>query len=248
MSMRPPVLETHGLSKSFGGVVAVDNVDLRLEEGELRCLIGPNGAGKSTFFKMLCGQLKPTAGRVTLRGVDITTAEPHEIARRGVGIKTQVPNLFDGLSVHEHLWLAARRHAADRDATRIVDETLTRIRMHPRAARRVGELAHGERQWVELGVVLAGDPQLVLLDEPTAGMTQQEVAATAELLGTLRGERALIVVEHDMHFVRMIAERVTVLHQGRILMNAHVDDVMRDARVRDIYLGRHASAAVAASP
>ena len=248
MSTRPPILETHALSKSFGGVVAVDNVDFQVAEGELRCLIGPNGAGKSTFFKMLCGQLKPSAGRVTLRGVDITSAEPHEIARRGVGIKTQVPNLFDGLSVREHLWLAARRRAAKRDATRIVDEMLTRIRMGPRASHRVGELAHGERQWVELGVVLAGDPQLVLLDEPTAGMTQEEVAATAELLRTLRGERALIVVEHDMHFVKMIAERVTVLHQGRVLMNAHVDDVMREASVRDIYLGKHASAALAASP
>ncbi len=248
MTARPSILETHALTRSFGGVIAVDNLDFQLHEGELRCLIGPNGAGKSTFFKMLCGQLKPSAGRIALRGVDITGADPHDIARRGVGIKTQVPNLFDGLSVRENLRLAARRHAGEREAARIVDEMLARIRMQSRASRCAGELAHGERQWVELGMVLAGNPQLVLLDEPTAGMTKDEVAATAELLRTLRGERALIVVEHDMHFVKMIAERVTVLHQGRVLMNAHVDDVMRDESVRDIYLGKHAGAALAAKP
>jgi ABC-type uncharacterized transport system ATPase subunit len=233
-----PILETRELTKAFGGVVAVNAVDFRLGEGELRCLIGPNGAGKSTFFKMLTGQIRPNAGSITFRGAEITAAEPHEIARRGIGIKTQVPNVFDGLSVRENLRLSARRRHGERDAARVVGDLLSRIRMTDRAERRVGHLAHGERQWVELGMVLACEPVLVLLDEPTAGMTEDEVAATAELIRGIRGERALIVVEHDMQFVRMIAEQVTVFHQGRVLLEGDVADVMRDERVRDVYLGK----------
>jgi branched-chain amino acid transport system ATP-binding protein len=238
------ILETRTLSKSFGGVLAVDGIDFNLNEGEMRCLIGPNGAGKSTFFKLLTGQLRPSAGRILFRGSDITNAQSHEIARCGVGIKTQIPNLFDGLSVHENLRLAARRHTSERDGARVVDEILPRIHMQAKASRRAGELAHGERQWVELGMVLAADPQVVLLDEPTAGMTKNEVATTAELIRVLRDGRAWIVIEHDMQFVRMIADCVTVFHQGRILMEAHVDEVMRDRRVRDIYLGKHVSSTI----
>ena len=238
MNATRPILETSSLTKAFGGVVAVDSVDFRLEEGELRCLIGPNGAGKSTFFKMLTGQLKPTAGRVAFRGAEITAAEPHEIARRGIGIKTQVPNVFDGLSVRENLRLAARRRAGEGAAAGIVDELLARIRMDGGADRRVGHLAHGERQWVELGMVLAANPTLVLLDEPTAGMTADEVAATADLIRAMRDDRAIIVVEHDMQFVRMIAERVTVFHQGRILVEDHIDRILADPVVRDVYLGK----------
>jgi branched-chain amino acid transport system ATP-binding protein len=228
MTLVSRILETQALSKSFGGVVAVDGIDFSLNEGELRCLIGPNGAGKSTFFKLLTGQLQPSAGRIVFRGDDITGAESHEIARHGVGIKTQVPNLFDGLSVYENLRLAARRHTNERDGARVVDEILTCIRMQAKATHRAGELAHGERQWVELGMVLGADPQ---------------VAATAELIRSLCGGRAWIVVEHDMQFVRMIAERVSVFHEGRTLMEAQVDEVMRDRRVRDIYLGKHIGSA-----
>jgi ABC-type uncharacterized transport system ATPase subunit len=238
MTGASPILETSALTKAFGGVVAVDGVDFRLEEGELRCLIGPNGAGKSTFFKMLTGQLRPSAGRISFRGAEVTGAEPHEIARRGLGIKTQVPNVFDGLSVRENLRLAARRRAGEREAAGIVDALLARIRMESGAARRVGHLAHGERQWVELGMVLAGDPRLVLLDEPTAGMTEDEVAATAALIRDLRDDRALIVVEHDMKFVRMIAEQVTVFHQGRILVEDRIERIMANPVVRDVYLGK----------
>jgi branched-chain amino acid transport system ATP-binding protein len=239
------ILETLGLSKSFGGVLAVDGIDFNLNEGELRCLIGPNGAGKSTFFKLLTGQVRPSAGRILCCGSDITNAQSLEIARCGVGIKTQIPNLFEGLSVHENLRLAARRHTNARDGARVIDEMLQRIHMQAKASCKAGELAHGERQWVELGMVLAADPQVVLLDEPTAGMTKNEVAATAELIRTLRGGRTWIVIEHDMQFVRMIAECVTVFHQGRILMEARVDEVMSDQRVRDIYLGNRVRGAIA---
>ncbi|MBL8665164.1 MAG: ATP-binding cassette domain-containing protein [Candidatus Odyssella sp.] len=237
--MSAPILETRGLTKRFGGVPAVDGVDFKLGEGELRCLIGPNGAGKSTFFKMITGQLAPTAGTVLFRGADVTGEERHRLARHGIGIKTQVPSLFDGLDVRESLHLAARRFHGASDARRIVDAILAETHLDAVAGRKVGELAHGQRQWVELGMVLAREPLLLLLDEPTAGMTPDETRRTAALIARLRQRRAMIVVEHDMHFVRMIAEAVTVFHQGRILMEAPIGEVLRDARVREVYLGAH---------
>jgi len=233
-----PILATRGLVKRFGGVAAVDDVDFALAEGELRCLIGPNGAGKSTFFKMLSGQIRPTGGRIAFRGADITGFEPHAIAGLGVGIKTQVPSVFDGLSVRENLMLAAWRTRPRHAAAAAVEELLARVRLTAEADRPVGHLAHGQRQWVELGMVLARDPALVLLDEPTAGMTHEETAATADLIRAVNARCAIVVVEHDMQFVRMIATTVTVLHQGRVLAEDHVDVVMRDQRVRDVYLGR----------
>ncbi|MCW5773334.1 MAG: ATP-binding cassette domain-containing protein, partial [Rhodospirillaceae bacterium] len=210
--MTAPILETRGLTKRFGGVPAVDEVDFRLAEGELRCLIGPNGAGKSTFFKMITGQLAPTSGRVLFRGEDVTGRERHALAARGIGIKTQVPSVFDGLTVRESLQLSARRFHPAAAAARLVEATLAETGLGPVAARRVGELAHGQRQWVELAMVMAREPQLMLLDEPTAGMTPEETARTAELIRKMRQRRAMIVVEHDMQFVRMIAEGVTVFH------------------------------------
>jgi ABC-type uncharacterized transport system ATPase subunit len=239
-----PILETRGLSKHFGGVPAVDAVDFRLSEGELRCLIGPNGAGKSTFFKMITGQLRPTAGAVLFRGVEVTGEERHLLAKRGISIKTQLPNLFDGLDVRESLDLAARRFHSTAEAARIVDGILAETRLDAVAGRKVGELAHGQRQWVEFGMVLAREPLLLLLDEPTAGMTPDETARTAAMIHRMRRHRAMIVVEHDLQFVRMIAEVVTVFHQGRILMEAPVGEVLSDSRVREVYLGaskdRHA--------
>ena len=231
------ILETRGLQKRFGGVRAIDKVDFTLNEGEVRCLIGPNGAGKSTFFKMLCGQLKPTAGRILFRSNDITGAEPHDIARAGISIKTQVPSLYDGLSVMENIRLPAWRTHKRHEADQIVESLLSRLGLTEHAHSAVGHLSHGQRQWVELGTVLAQDPACVLLDEPTAGMTLDEVRQTASLIRSISGTRAIIVVEHDMHFIRMIAETVTVLHQGRILAENHVESIMRDPHVRDVYLG-----------
>jgi branched-chain amino acid transport system ATP-binding protein/urea transport system ATP-binding protein len=237
--MSAPILETRGLTKRFGGVPAVDGVDFKLGEGELRCLIGPNGAGKSTFFKMITGQLSPTGGTVLFRGADVTGEERHRLARHGIGIKTQVPSLFDGLDVRESLHLAARRFHSVSEAKRIVESLLAETHLEADAGRKVGELSHGQRQWVELGMVLAREPLLLLLDEPTAGMTPDETQRTAALIARLRQRRAMIVVEHDMRFVRMIAEAVTVFHQGRILMEAPIAEVLRDPRVRDVYLGSH---------
>jgi branched-chain amino acid transport system ATP-binding protein len=240
--MAAPLLQTIDLGVNFGGVRAVRNVDFSLDEGELRCLIGPNGAGKSTFFKMLTGQLAPSHGRVLFRGQDISDAYAHEIARLGIGIKTQVPSVFDGLSVRENIWLAASRMHRKAKATALVDEMLERIGLVAVADRLVGQLAHGQRQWVELGLVLSTDPELILLDEPAAGMTHEEVQRTAELVREINRSKALIVVEHDMQFIRMIAKKVTVFNQGNILVEDQVENIMRNPLVRDIYLGKQAAA------
>ncbi len=236
------LLETRDLCRSFGGVEAVSHIDFALAERELHCLIGPNGAGKSTFFKILTGQLKPNAGQVLFHGHDISGAEPHDISRMGIGIKTQVPNVFNGLTVRENLRLSARRHQPRRRANEIVDEVLHRVQIADSADRLVGQLSHGERQWTELGIVLAGEPELLLLDEPTAGMTYEESVRTAELIREINKTYALIVVEHDMQFIKMIAKRVTVLHQGKILVEDWIDNVLQNPQVRDIYLGKQAAA------
>ncbi|GJL87240.1 MAG: ABC transporter ATP-binding protein [Minwuia thermotolerans] len=231
------VVETRGLSMHFGGVVAVDQVDFNLRENELRCLIGPNGAGKSTFFKCLTGQLKPTFGDVVIRDLNVNRAHSHEIAGLGVGIKTQVPNVFEGLSVQENIWLAARRFHPAARARSLVEETLDRVRLTDIRREVVNELSHGQRQWVELGMVISAEPWLVLLDEPAAGMTHDEVLLTAELIREINKTASLIVVEHDMQFIRMIADKVTVFHRGAILIEDTMDVVAADPTVREVYLG-----------
>jgi branched-chain amino acid transport system ATP-binding protein/urea transport system ATP-binding protein len=234
------VVETRGLCMHFGGVRAVDQVDFALEDRELRCLIGPNGAGTSTFFKCLTGQLTPTAGEITIRGTPVAGAQSHEIASLGVGIKTQVPNVFDGLTAVENIWLSARRwHDAARART-LTAETIERLRLGEIRRSLVGRLAHGQRQWVELGMVVAAEPWLVLLDEPAAGMTHEETARTAELILEINRTAALIVVEHDMQFIRMISRRVTLFHEGRILMEDTMDAISADRRAREVYLGHRA--------
>ena len=238
MTGATPLLETASLTRRFGGVIAVHEVDFRVGDGELRCLIGPNGAGKSTFFRCLSGQLRPTDGRIRLAGHDITGDGPHAIARRGVAIKTQVPALFDGLSVDENVRLATWRCGNRAARRRRTEEVLATIGLARQASRPAGELPHGQRQWLELGLVIAGDPRLMLLDEPTAGMTRREVAETADLVRRLAEGRTIIAVEHDIRFIRMVADTVTVFHQGQILAEGTVDAVLRDREVRNVYLGR----------
>ncbi len=237
------LLATEGLTMRFGGVVAVDQVSLSIAEGELRCLIGPNGAGKSTFFKCLTGQLKPTAGRILWRGKDVTGQGSFAIARLGVGIKTQIPSLFDGLTVMESVVLAARRLASERLARKRATAVLERLGIADMATSTVGRLAHGSRQLVELAMVVAPEPDLIILDEPTAGMTAEETARTAELIRELNRGHAIVVVEHDMQFIRAIATNVTVFHQGRVLVEDTVEKVMSDPMVRDVYLGKEAGPA-----
>ena len=237
MARHEVVLETRNLSMHFGGVRAVDSVGFELREKELRCLIGPNGAGKSTFFKCLTGQLMPTFGDVVIRDIAMTGREPHAIAGLGVGIKSQVPNLFDGLSAQENLWLSARRWHGDKRTKQLVKETIERLELGEIRSVTVGSLAHGQRQMVELGMVVAAEPWLVLLDEPAAGMTDEETFKTANLVREINTTSALIVVEHDMNFIRAISDIVTLFHQGSIFMEDTMDVISADPQAKEIYLG-----------
>ncbi|MEQ9515864.1 ABC transporter ATP-binding protein [Roseitalea porphyridii] len=232
------MITVESVYKQFGGVHAVENASLRIAKGSITGLIGPNGAGKSTFFKCLAGMLTPSAGEILIDGQETTGWHPHEIARLGIGIKTQVPSVMDGLSVRENIWLAALRVLGRQGADGAVADALERLDLGDLAARPVGQLAHGERQRVELGIVIAARPWLVLLDEPAAGMTAEEIERLAAVIAEIGRQAAIIIVEHDMQFIRAIARTVTVFAQGRILMEDHVDAVMADPRVRDIYLGK----------
>lgn len=235
------LLQTTGLCKHFGGVKALDKVDFSLARGELRCLIGPNGAGKSTFFKTVTGQYAPTSGSVLFKGQPIGGLETSAIAKRGVGIKTQVPNVFDGLSVRENVWVAVRSTKDRRERDEIVQSTLVRMGIDHIANETVGQLAHGQRQFVELSMVIAEDPELILLDEPAAGLSSEETVRLAEIIHELNQDHALIVVEHDMQFIRMIGQQVTVFHQGEILIEDTTDAILSNERVRDVYLGKSAA-------
>lgn len=232
------LVETKDLGIHFGGLKAVHGVNFSLAQGELRCLIGPNGAGKTTFFRLLTGVHRPSAGSVTIDGTPIRGLQTHQIANLGVGIKTQIPSLFNNLSVRENLWLSARRRNLRVKADRITDEVLETIRLRAEASTEVTKLSHGQRQWVELGVVIAGRPKLILLDEPAAGMTGRERERTAELIREINARCAMIVVEHDMEFIKMIAKTITVFNRGQVLMEDTVDRVLSDQRVKDVYLGK----------
>ncbi len=235
--MRASVLEARGVVKEFGGLRAVAGVDLTLGRGELRCLIGPNGAGKSTLFKLLAGVLRPTAGTIRFKGLDLSRLEPHEVARAGIGIKFQVPRVYDRLAVAENLWLAANFRHGRAAAGAVVERALAEIGFGERRQATVAHLSHGDRQWVEIGMVLAGEPELILLDEPTAGMTHAEARRTADLVREINRRATVVVVEHDMDFVRQLAATVTVLHRGAVLAEGSIDEIRDNATVRDIYLG-----------
>jgi branched-chain amino acid transport system ATP-binding protein len=236
------VLDTRDLSVRFGGVQAVNNVNFSLRERELRCLIGPNGAGKSTFFKCLTGQIRlgHANGRVYIRGQDVSGWRAYQIVRLGVGIKTQVPSVMNGLSVEENLWLSARRVNA-RDATsEVVAGIVARMGLETIARRQVGELSHGQRQLVEIGLVLAQRPWLILLDEPAAGLTGGEADQLVQIVQEVNRTATVVVVDHDMQFVRMLGGRVTVMHQGAILREGPVDEMLADPKVREVYIGSRA--------
>jgi len=238
------VLEIEGLYKAFGGLAAVDGVDLRLEEGTLHALVGPNGCGKSTLFNLITGALRPGRGRVRFAGQDITGWPVHRIARAGIGRKFQVPAVFDELSVRENLavphWSGRRLGmvtAADLDVGEV---ELARIHLTDKAAVPAGALSHGERQWLEIGMLLAARARLLLLDEPTAGMTQAETAATAELIRAITGDATVLVIEHDIGFIEALQCPVTVMARGRILCAGSFAEIRTDPRVRELYFGRAA--------
>jgi urea transport system ATP-binding protein len=242
------VLWVDGITVSFDGFKALDDLSLTLEERELRCIIGPNGAGKTTLMDVITGKTRPDSGRVKLvpGDVDLTTRSEYEIARLGIGRKFQRPTIFSGHSVFENLELASQGRRGvwrnlfgrlDRAARARIDEVLALIGLHDQRDRRAGLLAHGGKQWLEIGMLLAQDPRVLLLDEPVAGMTQKETERTAELVTSLSKDRTVVVVEHDMEFVRHIARKVTVLHEGRTLAEGPMESVQRDPKVIEVYLG-----------
>jgi branched-chain amino acid transport system ATP-binding protein len=241
--MAEPILEVASLTKHFGGLRAV-HLDLAVDAGELRCLIGPNGAGKSTLFKMLSGAMRPSAGTVRFRGRDITGWDAFRVARLGVSIKFQVASVLEELTVLENLHLAAEFRFGNRDGHRRAAEMVDVVGLTERAGHQASWLSHGEKQWLEIGMASVGEPTLILLDEPTAGMTVEEVKKTVRLLRRLNETATVIVVEHDMNFIRMIARRVTVMHQGEVFAEGSMEEIERNESVRDIYLGKDTHDAV----
>ena len=242
------ILYLEDVSVSFDGFKALDSLSLAIDDGELRCVIGPNGAGKTTMMDVITGKTRPDAGRVFFgQSIDVTRLSESRIAQAGIGRKFQKPTVFEQHSVWENLELAVK---ADRrwwkglvsrtpaSARRRIDELLTTIRLEEAAARPAGLLAHGQKQRLEIGMLLAQDPRLLLLDEPVAGMTDEETEQLAQLLEWLRGRHSIVVVEHDMEFVARIARRVTVLHEGRVLAEGTLDEVKTNDAVVEVYLGR----------
>jgi ABC-type uncharacterized transport system ATPase subunit len=234
------VLETETLTKRFRGLVANEGIGFTLAEGEVRAVIGPNGAGKTTFLSMISGHLVPTEGRVIYRGADVTTKPVEARARLGILRKFQTPSVFDNLTAAENIELAVLRTDCPwRDRARAVGSTLDTIRLADRADLPVKFLSHGQRQWLEIGLLLAARGNLLLLDEPAAGMTAEETAATGALVNRLAAEHRLsiIIIEHDIGFVRELGARVTVLHLGQVLAEGTFDEIASNSQVRDVYLG-----------
>lgn len=240
------ILETKGLTKRFGGLTAVDSVNLRLDERELRCIIGPNGCGKTTLFNLITGYYKPSAGQVLYRGQDITGKAVYHISKMGIGRKFQVPSVFGQLSVYENIrvpfYFRFRQSPSQRgeEADREITDLLERINLADKRQDLAINLAHGEKQWLEIGMVLASKPRLMLLDEPTAGMTVAETSKTAQLIQGISKETGIpiLVIEHDISFVREIASRITVMYKGAIFKEGSYDEIQNDDEVREIYFGR----------
>jgi branched-chain amino acid transport system permease protein len=234
-----PELEAKNLVKHFDGVRAVNGVSLTLEATDLMCLLGPNGAGKSTVFNILAGRYQPTSGDVLIAGKSVTKLRPHERARRGLGLKLQVPTIFTELSVRENLWIAGFAGVGNRSgADRSSEELLDWLGLRDRADTLAGTLSHGQQQTLEIAMVLATGPSLVLLDEPTAGMTHGETTRVAALAQLLHEQAAVLVIEHDMDFVRALNCPVVLLVDGEVFARGAWDELRRDKRVLDIYLGR----------
>ncbi len=254
-SVRPPpgdsshgtILYLEDITVSFDGFKALNALTLYIDAGELRCIIGPNGAGKTTMMDVITGKTRPDAGSAWFgQTTDLLTMSEPEIALAGIGRKFQKPTVFEHHTVLENLELAASGDKTiwatlfkplSPTQRQLLDSVLETIGLKDVRPMRAGALSHGQKQWLEIGMLLMQDPQLLLVDEPVAGMTPQEVERTAELLLSLAGKHSVVVVEHDMEFVRSIARKVTVLHEGQVLAEGTIDEVQKDRRVVEVYLG-----------
>jgi urea transport system ATP-binding protein len=243
------LLEVSGVSVSFDGFRAINNLSIQIGEPELRAVIGPNGAGKTTFMDIITGKTKPDEGRVLWgdKGVSLLSMTESQIAREGIGRKFQKPTVFEAQTVRENLAMALKNprgpfdvlfyHKTPQGSARI-DEIAAEIGLSDQLMRKAGELSHGQKQWLEIGMLLAQDPRLLLVDEPAAGMTPSEREHTTDLLKRAAETRAVVVVEHDMEFVRRLDCKVTVLHEGSVLAEGSLDHVSANKDVIDVYLGR----------
>ena len=240
------LLQVENLSVAFDGFKAVDNLTFYAARNEVHAVIGPNGAGKTTLLDLITGRTRPTSGVVRFGAVDLRGLREYEIVQQGVGRKFQTPSVYEALTVFENLemaypdartWFSAWRFRRSDDVKKKVEEIADLIYLKDKLHDRAETLSHGQKQWLEIGALLIQDPQLLLLDEPVAGMSVQDRELTAALLLRLVKERAVVVVEHDMDFVRKIADRVTVLHQGKLLAEGKMDVIQNDPRVVEVYLG-----------
>ncbi len=244
------ILTIEDLNKAFDGFQVIRDLNFYMDLGELRVIIGPNGAGKSTLLDLITGRTKPDKGTIEFgrgREHDLTKLREYEINRLGVGRKFQTPTVYSGHTVYDNLLLSLqgprgvfyslfyKESQEDKDR---IHEVLETIRLEDRKYELAGSLSHGQKQWLEIGMLLAQNPKLLLVDEPAAGMTDEETERTGELLLSLEGKHSIVVIEHDMEFVRQIARKVTVLHQGSILREGKVDEVQSDPKVIEVYLGR----------
>ena len=242
------ILTLEGVNKTFDGFKAINDLNFYMDEGELRTVIGPNGAGKSTMLDIITGRTRPDRGKAEFGlDTDLTSLNEYQINRLGIGRKFQTPSVYVAHTVFENIWLSlegprsvwstlfSRITPAQRDR---IQEVLKTVGLAERANEKAGLLSHGQKQWLEIGMLLAQNPKLLLVDEPAAGMTDEETHKTGELLMSLAGKHSIIVIEHDMVFVRQIASKVTVLHQGHVLCEGTVDEVQNDERVVEVYLGR----------
>ena len=240
------VLTVEDLTVSFDGFKAIDQLHLYVDQNELRVIIGPNGAGKTTLLDLICGRTKASAGRIKFKNQEMTTLPEYQIVRAGIGRKFQTPSIYENLSVFQNLEVSfpegrgvfgALFFTCSAGVKSRVREVAEEIGLENQLNLEAGLLSHGQKQWLEIGMLLMQDPELLMLDEPIAGMSVRERELTAELLQRICKGRAMIVIEHDMEFVKRIADKVTVMHQGKILAEGSMEKVQNDPRVIDVYLG-----------
>ncbi|CAI8171329.1 MAG: Methionine import ATP-binding protein MetN 2 [Prochlorococcus marinus str. MIT 9215] len=250
--MTTALLELRQISVSFDGFMALRDLNLSLKPGELRAVIGPNGAGKTTFLDVITGKLRPTEGDVVFKGRSLLGMPEHRIARFGIGRKFQSPRVFENLSVRENLALAVSLPkrplsllTSDLTATQRdrIDHLMEIVALQQRANQMAGSLSHGQKQWLEIVMLVGQAPDLLLVDEPVAGLTDEETDLTADLLKSLAGDHTVLVIEHDMEFIRRLETQVTVLHQGHVLCEGSMDQIQRDPGVIEVYLGATEEAA-----
>jgi urea transport system ATP-binding protein len=245
--MTEPLLELDDVSVSFDGFYALTDLSMKLYKGELKSIIGPNGAGKTTFLDVITGKVRPTKGTVTYKGQSLIGLSEQKISRQGIGRKFQTPRVFDNLSVLRNLELAAAPHKnplnllTSRLPSSVKDEVhriMNYVGLAPFATSQAGSLSHGQKQWLAIAMLVAQSPEVILLDEPVAGLTDEETVRTAELIKSLAGDHTVVVIEHDMEFIRDLDFDVTVLHQGQVLTEGPLDVVKADPRVIEVYLGQ----------